>query len=238
MEKKAWYFRNIVANVVLIAVLSVTIVFVWRTPANNVPALEPVRGGNCANSVSIAITLTRGASGVDDILNVFAVHDIRATFFVSGVWGMENLSSLKAVHAAGHELGNHGFFNETHVSLNPSRIREEIELTHSFVKTHTDVDMAVFMPPFQGYSVASIEIARALGYTTVAPRVLANQAPEVGLGHTPESLAVSTLQNLKGGAFIVLDAGIVTATALPQIIDGIAAQDLSIVPIYSVLAND
>lgn len=233
MEQKAKFFRNIVANLVLIAVLSVTIVFVSGLPSPNVATVEPIRGGNCEQSVSIAITLDRDSASVDDILSVLQSSEIQATFFVSGAWAIENADALRAIYNQGHELGNYGFFNVAHRGLPPSRIVDEIELTHKLVQQKTGMQMSIFLPPQASYSEATIEIARALGYTTVSPPNRVNFTPDL----SSQQLITKSTQNLTGGAFIILPATPAASAALNQIVSQIINQNFNIVPIKTVIGD-
>ena len=234
MEKKAKFFRNVIASSILIIILSVTIALVIAVPSNNsVPTLEPVRGGACSNSVSIAITLDRNASHVGEILNTLRQEGAGVTFFVSGVWAVENTDVLKQIYRDNHSFGNFGFFNVAHKTLSAERIVDEITLTHKLVKYNTGIEMNVFMPPQASYNEATIEIARALGYTVVSPAL-----PNTRRGNASACYANRILDSSQqGGDFIVLPANQLVAGSLSNIINHIRNQNFSIVPIDAVLTE-
>jgi len=231
MDKKAKVFRYVIANLVLVAVLSVTIVFVTGLPVPSVAVVEPVRGGNCSSSVSVAIAVGRDSSGVADILSVLEASDIKATFFVSGAWIIENADYLRAIHLAGHSLGNYGFFNINHVGLPANRIIDEIELTHKLVEGHTGVAMNIFLPPNASYCAITIDIARALGYTTISPKDRATFSSDLTSGE----LAQKAIASIQGGAILVLPASTNLVAALPQIVNQIKQTELTIVPVCQVI---
>ena len=58
-----------------------------------------------------------GVVGVARILRLLARHDIRATFFVTGHTADTYPDSLRAIVAAGHEIGHHGYLHENPVAL-------------------------------------------------------------------------------------------------------------------------
>jgi peptidoglycan/xylan/chitin deacetylase (PgdA/CDA1 family) len=65
-----------------------------------------------------------GAIGVERILKLLAQRGIRATFFVTGHTAETYPESLRAIVAAGHEVGHHGYLHENPCALE-SREREE-----------------------------------------------------------------------------------------------------------------
>lgn len=64
-----------------------------------------------------------GVVGVERILRLLASRDIRATFYVTGHTADTYPDSVRAIVAAGHEIGHHGYLHENPVSL-PSKDAE------------------------------------------------------------------------------------------------------------------
>lgn len=58
-----------------------------------------------------------GTVGVERILRLLARHGIAATFFVTGHTADTYPESVRAIVAAGHEIGHHGYLHENPVSL-------------------------------------------------------------------------------------------------------------------------
>ncbi|MEA2594526.1 MAG: peptidoglycan-N-acetylglucosamine deacetylase [Thermomicrobiales bacterium] len=65
-----------------------------------------------------------GVVGVERILQLLEQRGIRATFFVTGHTAETYPESLRAIVAAGHEVGHHGYLHENPCALE-SREREE-----------------------------------------------------------------------------------------------------------------
>lgn len=65
-----------------------------------------------------------GAIGVERLLKLLADRGLRATFFVTGHTAETYPDSLRAIVAAGHEVGHHGYLHENPCALE-SREREE-----------------------------------------------------------------------------------------------------------------
>ena len=75
---------------------------------------------------AIALTFDDGPSaGTVDILQILSNYRAPATFFQCGV-NVERAPELaRAVHAGGHELGNHSHTHRNFAFARPSDIREE-----------------------------------------------------------------------------------------------------------------
>src|SRR5829696_224568 len=58
-----------------------------------------------------------GVVGVDRILRLLAARGIPATFFVPGHTAETYPDAVRAIVAAGHEIGHHGYLHENPVGL-------------------------------------------------------------------------------------------------------------------------
>ena len=65
-----------------------------------------------------------GVVGVARILRLLTQHDIRATFFVTGHTADTYPDSVRAIVAAGHEIGHHGYLHENVASLTEEQERK------------------------------------------------------------------------------------------------------------------
>jgi len=224
MQKKVYFFKYVVANVVLVGALVLAVIFVAPLAGTAVVVEEPVRRGDSGNGVALMFGVGAANTGaVEEILEALDKHNISATFFVSGVWAGENSQALANIHAAGHELGNYGFFNLRHGDMGANRVREEIELTHRVVREMVGVEMRLFTPPLGCFNNNSLETARALGYTTVVGR-----NTRVDASSSADDIVSGVLNDIVGGDLILLPANAQAATALASIIEGVRALQLEI----------
>jgi peptidoglycan/xylan/chitin deacetylase (PgdA/CDA1 family) len=68
-----------------------------------------------------------GRVGVGRILALLECHGIRATFFVPGHTALAFPDAVRAIAAAGHEIGHHGFVHEDVTTLSPEQERAVLE---------------------------------------------------------------------------------------------------------------
>lgn len=68
-----------------------------------------------------------GVVGVERILRLLERENIPATFFVPGHTADTYPDTVRAINAAGHEVGHHGYLHENPVTLSPEEERRVLE---------------------------------------------------------------------------------------------------------------
>jgi polysaccharide deacetylase family protein (PEP-CTERM system associated) len=87
------------------------------------------------------------------LLDLFARHDVRATFFVLG-WVAERYPDIvRGLHAAGHEIACHGLTHEVIYRQTPAVFREETIRAKQLLEDLTGA-------PVRGYRAATYSIVR------------------------------------------------------------------------------
>ena len=231
MDKKAWFFRNIVANLAIVAVLAVTAAYLYLDDSAPVSLNEPIYKGSSATRVSLMVNVSLGTEHVADMLRIFKENDVRTTFFVGGSWAAEHNETLREIFDGGFEIGNHGYFQKDHKKLSPQRSREEIELTHKLVRSVTGCEMSLFAPPSGSFSKSVMEGAKELGYTTI---LWSKDTLGGDTGSAP-IITERAMRDLTGGDLILMQPTRETVAALPDIIRIIRAAGLSIAPVSEVI---
>ena len=77
MEKKAKFFRNVVANIVIIAVLAATISFVAYDNSVTVSIDDPIYKGDSAQNVSVMVNVYWGTENLDGMLSVLREFGVK-----------------------------------------------------------------------------------------------------------------------------------------------------------------
>jgi len=233
MNKKLWFFRNIVANLVIVAVLFTTVAYLYLDDSAPVSADEPVYRGNSTQNVSLMVNVYSGGEYITDMLRILSENGARMTFFVAGSWAAEHNEILKEIYAAGMEIGNHGYFYKDHKKLSPSRSREEIELTHRLVKSILGYEMTLFTPPSGSFSKNTIKTAKQLGYTTV----LWSQDASGAAGDGAKNIVSGATKDISAGELILMHPSEASVAALPEIIRIIKSKGLKLAPVSEVIGK-
>ena len=117
------------------------------------------------------IALSIDAAWEDDktpfILETLARYNIKATFFLCGFWVDKYPDNVKAIYAAGHELGNHTATHPHMNQLNQKQIQKELSDFESKIVKLTGQKTTVFRPPYGEYNDTVITTVRAMGYEVI-----------------------------------------------------------------------
>ena len=86
---------------------------------------------------------------------------------MTGGWVSAYPDDVKAIAAAGHDLGNHSENHKQMSTLSADECKQEIQKVHDKVKELTGQDMILFRPPYGDYNDTLIDTANSLGYHVI-----------------------------------------------------------------------
>lgn len=69
---------------------------------------------------------SRVVESTQRVLDLFARHQVRATFFVLGYVADAHPSLVKEIHRAGHEVASHGYWHQLVYSQSPAEFRDDV----------------------------------------------------------------------------------------------------------------
>jgi peptidoglycan/xylan/chitin deacetylase (PgdA/CDA1 family) len=116
------------------------------------------------NKVALSFDAAWGNEDTEEILDILAKYNVKVTFFMTGGWIEKYPEDVKAIAAAGHDLGNHSE-NHKHMSeLSITECKNEIQTAHDKVKELTGIDMNLFRAPYGDYNNTLIDVTEELGY--------------------------------------------------------------------------
>jgi peptidoglycan/xylan/chitin deacetylase (PgdA/CDA1 family) len=137
------------------------------------------------------------------LLEVFARHNVRATFFLIGKYVRQRPGLAREIVAAGHVVGNHTFTHPLLIFKRPAEIRRELADCRSALQDAIGDHSRLFRPPFGGRRPAVLRIARDLGLVPVMWNVTGYDwnAPPA------EVIERKVSQRIRGGDVILLHDG-------------------------------
>ena len=224
---------RIIANIVICIVFVIVVGVAMLSPESIISSStnnKAIYSGNQnKNNVSIMINVYWGDEFIEPILNCLKENDVRATFFVGGVWVSKNNELLKKIYNEGHEIGNHGYFHKDHTTLTDEKNREEIYQTHLLVKELIGIDMTLFAPPSGAYNNKTLEIANNLNYKTI----MWTRDTIDWRDQDTELIYERATNKLSNGELVLMHPTRCTALALPKILDYCIENNLNVVPVSS-----
>lgn len=184
--------------------------------------------------VALSFDAAWGNEDTQTILDILAKHDVKVTFFMTGGWVEKYPDDVKAIAAAGHDLGNHSE-NHKHMSqLSKQQCIEEIMKVHNKVKDLTGKDMMLFRPPYGDYNATLIEATKECNYHCIQWDVDSLDWKDYGADSIVKT--VCGHKHLGNGSIILCHNGAkFTKDALESVITGLKDQGYQIVPISELI---
>ncbi|MBV8631137.1 MAG: polysaccharide deacetylase family protein [Silvibacterium sp.] len=103
----------------------------------------------------------------EQLLDVLARHNVRATFFLIGRFVRERRDLTRRIHAAGHLIGNHTMSHPRLLYCSSARVREELSSASSLIEDTIGEHVRYFRPPHGARRPDVLRTARELGLTPV-----------------------------------------------------------------------
>ncbi|HXZ42135.1 MAG TPA: glycosyltransferase [Terriglobales bacterium] len=222
------------------------------------PLPEPYRVARYGyNPGQIAITFDDGPDPewTPKILDILKRENVQATFFLIGLPAESFGSITSRIYREGHEIGNHTFTHPDISNISKRFNEVEINLTEELFASRLGIHTILFRPPYSidqepdtTDQVRPLKIAQDMGYIIVGDKIDPNDWRE-NPRPTAAEIADRVLTHLPpcgsdtrfcGSIVLLHDGGgdrSQTVAALPEIIDGIRAKGLQIVPLYQLLGK-
>ena len=182
--------------------------------------------------VSISFDASWGSQHTLKILDILDEYDVKATFFLVGLWVDKYPELVKEIHDRGHEIGNHSASHPYMTKLSEAKMREELSAMSDKVEAITGERPTLFRPPYGDYNNAVVTVSRAEGYECVQWSVDSLDWKNRGV----EDLIRRATKNIQKGDIVLFhnDSDSI-ADALPAILDDYKAKGLSVIPVSKML---
>ncbi|PLS79977.1 MAG: polysaccharide deacetylase [Chloroflexi bacterium] len=171
------------------------------------------------------------------LLDIFRDARGNATFFMIGQQIDAHPATAAAVHAAGHEIGNHTWTHPRLTQLTPEAARAELVQTDAQIQRITDAPVRTFRPPFLDVNDAILALAAELGYWSIGAVNLGTRDWEQpGIDHIVEQ----TRASVSSGSILVFHDGFgdrsQSVAAVRILVTELAAQAYRFVTVSELLA--
>lgn len=233
---KIYNLKNILVNSMIVMLLAIISLVAFygedlTMPASTINGAH-YRGNAEKQAVSLMFNVYWGSEYLEGILKVLNENEVNATFFIGGMWLVENENLVKEIHTQGHEIANHGYKHKDQDKLSYEQAQQEILSTHNLVKTLLGVEMNLFAPPSGAFNSQTIDIASSLGYSTVmwSKDTIDWRDQDAGLIEKRASGSSSS------GELILMHPTKATLEALPKIIKNLQAENLKILPVGELIS--
>lgn len=187
-------------------------------------AVAIYKGNPNKKMVSLTFDATYGDNQTHKLLQILRENNIKATFFLSGIWLINYPHLVRAIASEGHEIGNHSLTHPHLPQIPLTEVSNQVMRTEALIKNISGLDPYLFRPPYGEYNQAILNILASLGYVTIMWTIDSLDWKEPGV----EQITSRIVDNVEPGAIILMhQASAQTAEALPAIISGIKEKGYS-----------
>ncbi len=190
---------------------------------------EITHGNQKQKQVIFTFDAGSGVQSAQAILDTLKKHNQKATFFITGAFAEKNRNLVKAIAAAGHEIGNHTFSHPHLTQVSNEQISQELGKTENLIKEITgQTTRPYFRPPYGDRDQRVLNTAARAGYQSVYWTVDALDWKE-DQGETAAQVKTKILSNLKPGTIFLMHLGDnITGQILDEIFNEVEKQGYGI----------
>lgn len=186
--------------------------------------------------VALTFDCAWGSEDIPCILNTLREHDVKATFFIIGVWAEKNPDAVKMISDEGHDIANHSYSHYRMGSLNNAAIKSEILRCDSALKNITGKEVDLFRAPYGDYNNEVVRIARELNHYTIQWNV---DSLDWKPGITADEIKNRILKNVDSGSILLFHNDTKhTAKILPEIITSLKEKGYSFIPVSKMIMRE
>ena len=182
--------------------------------------------------LSISFDAAWGNEDTQQLIDIMARYNIKATFFVVGDWVDRYPESVKALHDAGHEIMNHSNRHDHLPQLSAQQIADDLTACNEKIKAITGVNPTLIRPPYGDYDDNSIRAIRALGMEPIQWDVDSLDWKDLSAADITKRV---TGKVCPGSIVLFHNAAKHTPEALPAIIEQLLADGYTFVPISQLI---
>lgn len=167
-----------------------------------------------------------------ELLDVLDELDVKATFFVNGLFAEWHPALLQEIASRGHEIGSHSYDHPDMTEVDDIELRMQFDLTNQLIRGFTGIIPHLFRPPGGHYDSRVVDAAYAHELTTALWTV--NAADYADL--TSSQIASRVLRGTRRGGIILMHDGIkATRNALPEIVQTLRRRGYTFVTVGDML---
>jgi len=206
---------------------------------NAIPVMSKLVPVYCVDSDEHLLALTIDAAWNADktkfILDTLDRYEIKATFFLCGVWVEAYPEMVKEIAARGHEIGNHSLTHPHMNRISAEEIRGELSKLDDRIEELTGKRCKLFRAPFGEYNDTVVSTVRDLGYEVIQWNIDTVDWKE---GRTPETILNAVFPKLSDGSIILChNNGYGIETYLPKLIEEAQSRGYRFVTISELLPD-
>lgn len=188
------------------------------------------------NGVVLTFNSVRAAGTTDQILATLAEKNVKADFFVTGIWMESNADLARQIVDAGHGLYSLGYEYVSYADKSAADIQADFEKVDTlFTDAIGRTAQPFFRPPLGASDDTLLATVKQYGY---CPVIWTFDALDWSADYTSDEIRNRVLEKASSGSIIVMQtSNSTTPEVLGAIIDGLVAKGLTIRPLAEQLVE-
>lgn len=174
---------------------------------------------NNKKQIAISFDAAWGADDTDNLMEILAEYNVKATFFVVGGWVDKYPDEVKKLSDAGHRVENHSNTHPYMTTLSAAAIEKEIQICNEKIAAITGRAPTLLRPPYGDYNNSVIDAIKNAGMYPIQWSVDSLDWQETA---TPDSIIKNITEKVESGSIILChnDAEH-TPAALPTVLNAL-----------------
>lgn len=182
--------------------------------------------------VSLTFDAAWGNEDTQELIDILAKYNVKATFFVVGDWVDKYPESVKALSDAGHEVMSHSNDHAHFSKLSSEEIVKNLNACNDKIEGVTGVRPTLFRCPYGEYDDHVVSTVTDMGMYTIQWDVDSLDWKDLSASDINKRVT----GNVQSGSIVLFhNAALHTPEALPGIIEFLFANGYTIVPVSELL---
>ncbi|MEG1254765.1 polysaccharide deacetylase family sporulation protein PdaB [Clostridium sp.] len=117
--------------------------------------------------MSITFDVNWGDDKTKEILDILDKYNVKATFYIIGLWCDDYPEQVKEIAKRGHEIGNHSNKHSDYTKMDKVAIINDVEIANAKIMELTGELPKTFRFPSGSYNNLSVETVKGLGIKAI-----------------------------------------------------------------------
>lgn len=184
------------------------------------------------DTIAISFDASWGGDNTLKLLDILDQYNVKATFFLVGIWVDKYPELVKEIAARGHEVENHSSKHPYMTKLTAEQMRTELANCSAKIQALTGKKPTLFRPPYGDYNNQVVTVTRSEGYECVQWSVDSQDWKNRGV----DDLVKRATANVRSGDIVLFhnDSDYIVQ-ALPIVLEHYRQQGLKLVPVGELL---
>lgn len=227
------YNKYIIVSIIIIMLTTGILAYIKRSEIVWIEDLMPITSVNTDKKVvSIVCNVYEGEDILPKMLNVLDEKNIKATFFMGGIWASKNPETVRLIKNRGHEIQNHGYYHRLPTTISKQNNIKEIKDTEELIYNICGIRTKLFEPPSGDFDENTLNIVHSLNYKLITWNI---DTIDWRNDATRELILSRIKRKLQPGSIILTHPKAVTADSFSDIIDLLISNGYEIVTVSKLL---